>query len=407
MCALMTRFGLVLLASAALAGLAQAADHPTGKEAAAAAPRPNCWESVWNWLNSSATDCPISASGITLYGTLDVNASSLSWGAGYSPSADKLNYGIQKSGNAPRFMFGYNALSTSVLGLEIKEDLAPIGLADWSLIGVVEAGINPYSGLFLNPPRTLADNNLRSAGAFPWQTTNFDSSRNGSWDNSQGYLGVSHPVYGTLTFGRTNSLAFDVMAAYDPVASVAFSVLGFSSAFPGFGTTGTVRPNTAFTYRLSYQNFRAAAQVQIGGYDWNNASQGMYQGQLGADFGPLSLDGVISFAKDAVSLSTFGGSNTKCLPANSTDCYVFVNNAYYDPNSVLKATLSNNTGLELVAKYKWNAVTFYGGYLYAKLQNPSDSYLGGFPTIAEGISVPAGLLEQRRLHQRRGHQQRL
>ena len=115
----------------------------------------------------------------------------------------------------------------------------------------------------------------------------------------------------------------------------------------------------------------------------------MYQGQLGADFGPLSLDGVVSWAKDAVSLSTFGGANNFCIKG-TTDCFVNVNNAYYDPNSVLKATLSNNTGLELAAKYKWNTVTFYAGYLYAKLANPSDSYLAGFPTVAEGIFVPAG-----------------
>ena len=113
----------------------------------------------------------------------------------------------------------------------------------------------------------------------------------------------------------------------------------------------------------------------------------MYQGQFGADFGPLSLDGVISWAKDAVSLSTFGGSNNFCIKG-TTDCFVFVNNAYYNPNSVLKATLSNDTGLELAVKYKWNTVTFYGGYLYANLGNPSDSYLSGFPTIAAGISFP-------------------
>ncbi len=385
----MNWFGLVLLATVGLASPAQAADLPSEKEASRA-PKPNCYASFWTWLNTSATDCPISAYGITLYGALDLNASFLSWGAGYSPSADKINYGIQKSGNAPRYMFGYNGLSTSVLGLNMKEDLAPIGLAGWSLIGVVEAGINPYSGMFLNPPRTLAVNNLRPADKWPWQTTNFDSSRNGSWDNSQGFIGVSHPVFGTLTFGRTNSLAFDVASAYDPVASLAFSLLGFSSGFAGFGDTETVRPNTTLTYRLTYQNFRAAAQVQIGGYDWNNASQGAYQGQLGVDFGPLSLDGVVSFAKDAVALSTYGGSNTKCLPANSTNCYVFVNSAYYDPNSVLKATLSNTTGLELVAKYKWNTVTLYGGYLYANLQNPSDSSLGGFPTVASGVFIPEG-----------------
>ena len=55
-----------------------------------------------------------------------------------------------------------------------------------------------------------------------------------------------------------------------------------------------------------------------------------------------------------------------------------------------KATLSNNAGVELAAKYTWKPVTFYAGYLYARLANPSDSYLTGFPTIAEGVFVPAG-----------------
>jgi len=67
-----------------------------------------------------------------------------------------------------------------------------------------------------------------------------------------------------------------------------------------------------------------------------------------------------------------------------------VNNAYYDPNSVLKATLSNDIGVELLAKYKWDKVTFYGGYLYARLMNPSDDTLTGFPTVAEGIFIPPG-----------------
>ena len=177
-------------------------------------------------------------------------------------------------------------------------------------------------------------------------------------------------------------------SAYDPVASTAFSTLGFSAAFAGFGTSPTARPNTAFTYRLTYQNFRAAVQAQIGGYGVGNATNGMYQGQLGLDFGSLSVDGVLSWAKDAVALSSFSGSNIACLtPAN---CFINVNNQLFDPNTVLRATLSNNFGAELVARYKWDPFTFYGGWIYARLMNPSDDYLTGFPTISQGIFVPPG-----------------
>jgi predicted porin len=384
------------MATVGFAALAQAADLRTTKAPAAPPPKPDCWSSFWNWLNASATDCPLSAYGVTLYGTLDVGASYLSQGADFNPSADKINYGLAKSSNGSRFMFGYNALSTNVIGLKMKEDILPYG---WSMIGVLEAGINPYSGMFFNSPRSLADQNLRGNGStFPWQTTNFDGSRAGQWDNSQGYIGVSHPVYGTLTFGRTNSLSNDVTPAYDPVASTAFSALGFScSGYAGFGVTGTCR-NTAVTYRLTYQNFRAAAQAGVGGYDWNNSDTSFYQGQLGADFGPLSLDGVVSYAQNAVALSSYGinpwlsPSSIKTIDGNN---YIIQKNIlgqtqYYNPNDVLKATLSNNFGVELVAKYKWNTVTFYGGYLYANVGNPSNAEANGFQTVAGGIFVPSG-----------------
>lgn len=213
----MKKVGIALLA-AAIVGRAHAADLPTTKAPAESA-KPNCFASFWDWLNASARDCPLSAYGVTLYGALDLNATYLHEGIGKSPSADKLNYSIQRNAHESRWLAGYNGLSTSVIGLKMKEEVLPYG---WSLIGVLEAGVNPYSGMFFNGPRSLADNNARPANAFPFQTANFDGSRAGQWDNSQGYLGISNPVYGTLTFGRTNSLSLDVTSAYDPVASTAF-----------------------------------------------------------------------------------------------------------------------------------------------------------------------------------------
>ena len=281
----MKRLGIAL-AAAALASFAHAADLPTTKAPEKA--KPNCWASFWDWLNSSAADCPIGAYGITLYGTLDLNATYLNEGVERSPAADKVNYSIQRNAYESKWLAGYNGLSASVIGLRMKEDLARVGLPGWSLIGVLEAGVNPYSGMFFSGPRSLAYNNARPANTAPFQNTNFDGSRAGQWDNSQGFLGISNPVYGTLTFGRTNSLALSVTSAYDPVASTAFSTLGFSAAFSGFGSSPSVRPNTAFTYRLTYQDFRAAVQAQVGSYGIGNATNGMYQAQLGVDFGSLS-----------------------------------------------------------------------------------------------------------------------
>lgn len=392
-------YALGLAIAIASVGGAYAADLPTKKEVST--PPPNCFASFWTWLNSTASDCPLSAGPITVYGTIDVGGGYYSSGAERNPSADKMAYAIQKYSNVSRWQGNYNSLSTSVLGIKLKQDLGFLGAPGWSLIGVLEAGISPYSGMFNNGPRSLADNNLNFTSHAPFSSTALDSSRAGQWDNSQGYIGISNNTYGTLTFGRTNSLVLDSLSAYDPVSSIAFSLIGVSSSFPGFGDTETVRPNTAFTYRLNYQNFRAAFQAQIGGYALGNASNGMYQGQLGGDFplfgntpfaGTFSLDAIGSFAKDAVSLSSFAGADNFCTALEG--CFIKIGTGasteFFNPNDVLKATLSNNIGVALLGKYKWNQWGFYGGYLYARLMNPSDDYTGGFQTIATGIFVPAG-----------------
>jgi predicted porin len=397
----MKKLGIALAIAIAAAGAAHAADLPTKKEVPPPL-KPNCFASFWTWLDSSATDCPLSGGPFTVYGTIDVGGGYYSSGADRSPVADKMAYAIQKYSNSSRWQGNYNSLSTSVLGIKMKQDLGIVGAPGWSLIGVLEAGISPYSGMFNNGPRSLADNNARPTNKPPFQNTPLDSSRAGQWDNSQGYLGISNNTYGTLTFGRTNTLVADAYSAYDPVASIAYSLIGVSSSFPGFGNTETIRPNLAVTYRLTYQNFRAAFQAGgFGGYGLGNAMDASYQGQLGGDFklfggtpyaGTFSLDVLGSFVKDAVSLSSFSGSNITCF--HQLNCFININNQLFNPNDVLKATLSNNIGLALLGKYKLNQWSFYGGYLYARLMNPSDDHLNGFQTIAEGIFVPGGFLSK-------------
>jgi predicted porin len=231
--------------------------------------------------------------------------------------------------------------------------------------------------------------------ALSLQNANGDSSRTGQWDNGQGFIGVSNKTYGTLTVGRVNTLSLDGLIAYDPMSTAyAFSPFGFTGSFAGFGDTEAARANTAVKYRLDFMNFRGAGLVQWGGYNQGNATTGMYQGQIGADFanvfgGVLSLDGIGSYSKDTVLPSTFTGTCAlvKNGPfAGQTGCSDGVPMFY--SNTDLKATLSNNTGFLLLARYKWGPATLYGGYGWIKQANPSDDYLNGFKTIG-GWSVPA------------------
>jgi predicted porin len=329
---------------------------------------PSCLSSFWSYLNSSVQDCPLQYGPLTLYGNIDGGFGYEQWGAPIGPYADKPNYAIVRNSAFASWLRAPNAISTSVIGVALRQRI----FGELSLIGVAEAGFNPYSFRLINGPQSLADNNLYQVSQ---QRTAFDSSRAGQWDNSQGFIGVSHPVFGTLTFGRTNALTTSAVGAYDPVASVAFSQLGFSALYSGLGASPTARVNTALTYRLTYRRLHFAVQTQFGGYGDGNAATAQTQVQLGARFGDLSLDAIGGFARNAALLASYSGAP---LPPG------------YDPNSIVMATLANTGGLALLARYDWKPFRFYMGFIRSRTTNPSGDYPFGLPTIAEGIVVPPG-----------------
>jgi predicted porin len=355
--------GLALAAAVPLAGLARAADAP-----APPSPAPDCFRSLYDYLNASASECPLTYAGLTLYGTVDVGYGFETNGApfnrAFGPGAAYL---ISKATSGPRWLLSPNALSSSVVGLKMSE---PIG-GGWSLVGDFEFGFDPYSLELSDSPRSLAENN-----GLPLltQSSNGDSSRAGQIDNSQGFLGLSNPTFGILTFGRVNTLSLDLVNAYDPMlASNAFSPLGWSGSFAGFGDTEVARATTAFKYRLEVGNFRVSGLAQVGGYDQGNGSNGQYQTGIGADFGALSLDGVVSWTRDAVSLS-----NYTALPKGYAQ-------------DDLKATLSNNAGGMLAAKYTIGPMKIFGGYEYYRQSDPSNTYPSGFRSLG-GFNVLPGAI---------------
>ncbi len=360
--------GISLAGAAALLSLlcgAEAADLPTKPLPPASAP--SCFASFYDYAMASAQECPLTWNGITLYGTFDFGGGYQTHGVPfngvYPNGVEEL---ISKNSNGPRYVLVPNGLGQSNIG--VKGDETIVG--DLSFLFNLQNGFDPYTLQRANGPKTLVQNNATPLDA---QSANGDSSRAGQLFNTVAYAGLSHPIYGTLTAGRQDSLILDGLGAYDPMgAAPAFSVIGTSNTAAGAGDTEDARYNTSVQYRVNIGAFRLAALYQFGGYDQGNGSNGAVDMQVGGDFGGFSFDAVGSKVKDAVSLSNFGESP---LPSG-----VGMND--------LKATLSDNTSGLVMLKYKFERLTTFGGFEYILFRNPSDSYPNGFTTIGGYMVLP-------------------
>jgi predicted porin len=340
------------------------------------------------------TACPLSWYGVTFYGIVDVGGDYQTHGTPFDPNhpvgASYLlgNSGTNAVGRISGFQLGPNALSQSVVGVKTNEQIAP----GWNFISVNELAFDPYSLLLANAPQAM----FNSIGVPEnKQLIPYDSSRWG-WLAAQNFIGVSSPIWGTLTFGRTNTPMLDAVNGYDPMGgSYAFSIIGNSGLTCGAGDTETCRWTTAIKYRVNVGDFRFVVAGQPfggaqGGYNTYNANNGAIEAGIGGDIrhlgpGVLSVDLLGAYERDAVNWSTlfpgqafFGTSGTPTsFPAGG-----------------LKATVSNNTSGMIVAKYSfgsWGApaaplvakgpvpsgptgipLTFYAGYEYIQFANPSD-----------------------------------
>ena len=365
------KFILATVAGVLVAGAAQAADLPTAKTPPAPPSTASCFASFYDWLSASAADCPLSYSGITVYGQIDMGVGYSSHGADFNRYYNNgVAEVIAKFSQGPKYQIVPNGLSQSNIGVKGFEEFAP----GWALVFDVNTSFDPYSLQISNGPKSLVQNNNLP---LQLQEENADSSRAGQWDNTRGYVGVSNKTFGTLTAGRETTFSNDAVFVYDPMGgSYAFSLIGNSSTYvSGVGDTETSRYNTAVKYQVAYDNVRAGAIWQFGGYDQGNGSNGAYQFTLGFDYSNFSFDAIYSFARDAVALSTYSLSP---LPKGVTQ-------------DDLKATLADVNGVLLGAKYVYGPWKFYGGYEYARFSPPSDDYPAGFTSLGGYTVLPSGV----------------
>jgi predicted porin len=323
------------------------------------APAPATCSSVWGFFVS---DCQLSWYGVRFYGTIDVGGGYQTHGTPFDPNFPTgASYFLNKPNRQAEWFAGPNAMSQSNVGVEIKEPIAP----GWAVVGRAEFAFDPYSGLLANAPQALQD-----AIHVPLnqQELPVDSSRWG-WLAAQIYTGVSSPVWGTLTFGRQNSILLDNVNAYDPMGGAyGFSPIGFSGLTCGAGDTEECRWTTAIKYRVSVGDVRFGVMGQPFTYGAYNPNNGAIEGDIGGDIrflgpGVLSLDAAGAFAKDAVNIGPTS-PGTVSTPSGMP--------ITFPATTFLQATISNNTSFMATAKYVISPVTLYAGYEWIQFAPPSD-----------------------------------
>jgi predicted porin len=370
---------------------------------AAVLPPPTACGSIYDFF---LTACQLTWYGVRFYGTVDVGGlyqthgtpldKNFPTGASYIVGAG----GTGATNRTPGWGLAPNAMSQSNVGVEIKEPIAPGG---WSFLARGELAFDPYSALLANAPQALQDakGTAQNTEALP-----YDSSRWG-WLNTNQYVGVGNPVWGTLTFGRQNTLQLDGINAYDAMGGAyAFSPIGYSGKAGGTGDTEDARWTTAIKYRVNIDWFRLGVMGQPiggpnGGYNSYNPNNGAIAGDIGGDwrhlgYGTLSVDVVGTYERDAVNISVMYPGQALNIGGTPTT---------FPADGALKATLSNQTAVSVMAKYSfgsWAAaeapivtkegpmytkappvqtgvpLTLYAGYEWIQFTSPSDPQTTSF-----------------------------
>jgi predicted porin len=350
---LLSKSILLLGTLSAAAGVAQAQSADATATYAGAPPA----------LSSSGTpaDESLTWHGITLYGIIDVGIQDQTHGA---PISDYFPGGssdiVQKNSNHSINGVTPSNLSQSRIGLQGNEPI----YGDWSGVFKLETFFNPQSGDISDGLKSLVQNNGKSA-ASGTQNTNLDTSVAGQ-AFQQSFAGFSSKTFGTITFGRQNTILADGIAKYDPnYASQAFSLIGLSGTTAGGGDTEDRRLDDSLKYVANYEGL-----VHFGAlYKFNQstgAAGSAFQVTLGADYAGLSIDAYYSKVRDAISASSLSAAQVGDLAGLNLSI-----------NQTLSATVSDNTAWAFMGLYDMGALKFFAGFEHIQYANPETPLTAG------------------------------
>jgi predicted porin len=324
-------------------------------------------------------DGSLTYKGITLYGIVDVGVQYMQHGAPFSDyfmaSSSDI---VQKFSNHSATGVTSSNLSQSRVGLM---GIEPLGFEDFYGVFRLETYFNPSSGDVSDALKSVTQNNGRtnsltcatvSATNAGCQTTNLDSSIAGELFE-QAYVGISSATYGSITFGRQNTLLADGVSKYDPNgASQAFSLIGLSGTAAGGGDTQDRRIDDSLKYVQGIGPIHFGGMYKFG-QSYGGANTAV-EANFGGEMAGLSVDAYYVYIRDAIAAGTL---TVPQLAAATAAPY------FLPSDKAVAGTVSDNTSMELMALYNVPAVPLklYGGYEYIYFKNPRNPLAIGFDDI--------------------------
>lgn len=308
-------------------------------------------------------DGSLSLHGVTLYGIVDIG---LQYDEHSAPFNDYHPAGttnlVAKDSQRSQFGATPSNLSQSRVGLQ---GIEPLNVGDWFGIFRVETFFNPQSGEISDALKSMAINNGRPLAA---QSTNLDSSVAGQIFQ-QSFVGVSSATYGSLTFGRQNTLLADGYGKYDPQGgSQAFSLIGMSGTYAGGGDTEDRRFDSSLKYVGVLGPAHAGIEYKFNGA--HGATNTAFQADVGFEYLGASVDAYFASANDAIAAAILSAAQVAALPGLG-----------FSPTNSLAATISDNRSYGLMALYNFGAPKVYAGYEHIQYSNPTTPLAPGFDDI--------------------------
>jgi predicted porin len=301
--------------------------------------------------------------GITLYGVIDVGIQHDTHSAPFTP------YRPSASGNIVRQNDYGSAtgltpsnMGQSRIGLQGTEPLNN----ELSAVFQLETFFNPQSGNIADSLKSLAKNNGRSLTT---QSIGVDGSSAGQAFQTA-YVGLRSAHFGTLTFGRQETLLALGSIKYDPnYGASAFGLIGASNTYSGAGSSEDNRLDSTAKYYVSFNDLvHFAALYKFNGS--NGAANTAVQADVGGEYAGLSVDAYYSKVNSAITATSLTATQVAELPTLG-----------YSSSNALAATISDNTTYSLMALYQFDPLKFFAGYMHIKYADPKDPLSAGFDDI--------------------------